>query len=132
MNPSTEVREAVLRFYQAVGSQDLAALERIFSRQSGVLAVGTDPNEWWAGYDTIMQAFQAQFRESGTRQVTPGDLSAFAEGSVGWAADRRTMRLSSGREITVRETMLFHQEDGEWRLVQFHASVAVPNTALAG
>jgi len=42
------------------------------------------------------------------------------------------MRLASGKEITVRETMLFRQEDGEWKLVQFHASVAVPNAELAG
>jgi ketosteroid isomerase-like protein len=132
MNPSAEIRDAVLRFYQAVGAGDGAALERLFSRQGGVLAVGSDPSEWWSGYDTIVQAFEPQFRETGIRQVTPANLSAFVEGTVGWAADRRTMRLASGKEITIRETMLFHQEDGEWKLVQFHASVAVPNAELAG
>jgi hypothetical protein len=132
MNPSTEVYQAVLRFYEAVGTGNESALDRISSRQRGILAIGTDPNKWWAGYDAIQQAFKAQFRESGTRRVTPGDLSAFAEGSVGWAADRRTMRLADGKESTIRETFLFHQEDGDWKLVQFHASAAVPNAELAG
>jgi hypothetical protein len=51
---------------------------------------------------------------------------------MGWAADRRTMRLAGGKEITIRETFLFHQEDGDWKLVQCHASVAVPNAELVG
>jgi ketosteroid isomerase-like protein len=132
MNPSAEIRDAVLRFYEAVATGDVSALERLISRERGVLAIGSDPNEWWAGYDAIQQAFKAQFHETGARQVHPGDLSAFVEGTVGWAADRRTMRLASGKELTIRETMLFHQEDGEWKLVQFHASVAVPNAELTG
>jgi len=132
MNPSAEIRDAVLRFYEAVATGDVSTLERLISRERGVLAIGSDPNEWWAGYDAIQQAFKAQFQETGARQVHPGDLNAFVEGTVGWAADRRTMRLASGKELTIRETMLFHQEDGEWKLVQFHASVAVPNAELTG
>jgi adenylate cyclase len=132
MKPSNEVRNAVLGLYESMGMGDVGAIERLFSCQSGVLVIGTDPNEWWAGHDAIVEAFKAQLQESGTRKVDPGDLNAFAEGSVGWAADRRTMRLASGKEITIRETFLFHQEDGDWKLVQVHASVAVPNAELAG
>jgi hypothetical protein len=132
MNPSTEVRNAVLGLYESMGTGDVSTIERLFSCESGVLAIGTDPSEWWAGHAAIVEAFKAQLQGTGTRTVEPGDLSAFAEGSVGWAADRRTMRLASGKEITIRETFLFHQEDGDWKLVQFHASVAVPNAELAG
>ena len=132
MNASAEIRDAVLRFYEAMGTGDGPALERLFSRQGGALAIGSDPGEWWAGHDAIVEAFQAQLHGRSSRKIVPGKLKAFAEGTVGWAADRRTMRLASGKEITVRETMLFRQEDGEWKLVQFHASVAVPNAELAG
>ena len=132
MNPSTEVRNAVLCLYESMGTGDVSAIERLFSYESGVLAIGTDPNEWWAGHDTIVEAFRAQLQGSGMRMIEPGDLNAFAEGSVGWAADQRTMRLASGKEITIRETFLFRREDGDWKLVQFHASVAVPNAELAG
>ena len=132
MKPSTEVRNAVLCLYESMGTGDVSAIKRLFSCASGVLAIGTDPYEWWAGHDTIVEAFRAQLQGGGTRKVEPGDLNAFAEGSVGWAADRRTMRLASGKEITIRETFLFHREDGQWKLVQFHASVAVPNAELAG
>jgi len=132
MEPSAKVRNAVLRFYEAVGAGDGPALERLFSRQTGVLAVGTDPEEWWAGHNTIVEAFQAQVQGMSSRKIVPGELNAFVEGTVAWAADRRTMRLVDSKEITIRETMLFHQEDGDWKLVQFHASIAVPNAELAG
>jgi len=42
------------------------------------------------------------------------------------------MRLANGRELTVRETFVFHKEDGEWRIVQMHASLAVPDTRDIG
>jgi hypothetical protein len=96
---------------RAWGTGDVCAIERLFSCESGTLAICSDPSEWWAGHDTIVEAFEAQLQGSGTRKVEPGDLNAFAEGSVGWAADRRTMRLADGKEIVIRETMLFHQED---------------------
>jgi ketosteroid isomerase-like protein len=106
---------------------DLNAIEDFFSRRDGVLAVGSDPAEWWAGHDAIKRAFAAQLQETGTRRIVPGELRAYVEGTVGWAVDRRTMRLPSGKELTVRETAVLHREDGEWKIVQLHASLAVLN-----
>ena len=132
MNPSTEVKNAVLRLYESMGTGNVAAIERLFSRESGALAIGSDPDEWWAGQDTIAAAFRAQLQGMGTRRIVPGDLKAFAEGTVGWAADRRTIRLADGRVMIVRETFVLHMEDGEWRIVQSHASVAISNTEAFG
>jgi hypothetical protein len=47
MKPSNEVRNAVLGLYESMGMGDVGAIERLFSCQSGVLVIGTDPNEWW-------------------------------------------------------------------------------------
>jgi hypothetical protein len=132
MEPSAEVKEAVLRLYDGMATGDPSAVERIFSRESGVLAIGSDPAEWWAGHDVIARAFGEQIRETGARRIVPGELSAYAEGSVGWAVDRRTIRLPSGKELVVRETTVWRREDGEWKLVQFHASIAVPNAEVFG
>jgi len=62
MNPSTDVRNAVLRLYEGMATGDVAALARLFSRESGVLAIGSDPAEWWVGHDTILEAFKAQLQ----------------------------------------------------------------------
>jgi hypothetical protein len=132
MKPSTEVRDAVIRLYECMGTGDVDAVKRLVSCDGDALVIGSNPGEWWEGLDTIAEAFKEQLQASGTRRIKPGDLHAFVEGTVGWAADRRTMRLANGRELTIRETFLFHREDGEWKLVQFHASVVVPNVELAG
>ncbi len=132
MEPSAELKSVVLRLYEAVSGGDMAAVERLFSRQSGALVIGSDPNEWLVGHDAIAGAFRAQFREMGIRKIQAGDLSAFVEGTVGWAADRRPMRSSNGMDISIRETFVFHKEDEEWKIVQVHASLAVPNAEAFG
>jgi ketosteroid isomerase-like protein len=132
MNTSVELKSLTLRLYESMTSGDLNAIVSLFSHQSGVLAIGSDPNEWWAGYDTIERVFKVQFQQTGKVQVKAGELHAFAEGTVGWVASRPTMRLPNGQEIQFRETMVFHKEDGEWRIVHFHDSLGVPNVEAIG
>lgn len=110
----------------------MSAVERLFSRQSGVLAIGSDPNEWWAGYDTIARVFKAQLQEMGGIQIKAGELNAFVEGTVGWVADRPTVRLPKGQEMTFRGTAVFHKEDEEWKIVHLHHSIGVPNEEAVG
>jgi SnoaL-like domain len=56
--------------------------------------------------------------------VTVGldDVKAFREGSVGWAAGQGYFEME-GRRVPVRLTAVLHQEDGEWKAVQSHASI---------
>ena len=61
-----------------------------------------------------------------------GEAEAFREGTVGWGVARPTLTLPAGKAISPRWSAVFHQEDGEWKLVQLHASVGVPNEALLG
>ena len=132
MNASVDLKNAMLRLYESMTSGDVSGVERLFSRQSGVTAIGTDPNEWWADYETIVRVHKAQFQEMGRIQIKAGELNAFVEGTVGWVADRPTLRLPNGQEMTFRETTVFHKEDGEWKIVQHHVSLGVPNVETIG
>jgi hypothetical protein len=49
---------------------------------------------------------------------------------VGWAATRLTITLPDGGQVSPRWSAVFHREDGEWRFVQTHASIAVPNDQI--
>jgi hypothetical protein len=40
--------------------------------------------------------------------------------------------MPDGVELTIRETTVWHEEDGEWKIVQFHASLAVSNEEAFG
>lgn len=128
MEKSVELKNVVLGLYESMSKGDVSAIEDIFSRQVGVLGIGSDPNEWWADYDRIVGAFKTQLQDMGTKQIQPGDIEAFVEGSVGWAYERRI--LKAGKELSLRHTFVFHKEGEKWKIVQLHVSFGIPNTEV--
>ncbi len=132
MEQSGELRDLAVRFYEAVNAGDFSLVERHVSRQEGAVFVGTDPNEWWEGYEALVEAMRAQEEAIGGDgpQIVPEQIQAYREGSVGWVVDRDTFRLPNGKEVPFRTTFLFLQEDGEWKLVHAHASVGVKNEEM--
>lgn len=67
----------------------------------------------------------------GAMPLVPGDPEAYSEGTVGWAADRPTLQLQGGT-VAVRLTAVLHREDDDWKFVQMHGSLGVPNEEPAG
>jgi ketosteroid isomerase-like protein len=134
MEQSDELRDLTLRFYEAVNSGDVSFVERHVSRQEGAVFVGTDPNEWWEGYAAFVEALRSQeeARGAGGLQIEPGQIQAYREGSVGWVIDRDSFRLPDGTEVPFRNSAVFLQEDGEWKLVHAHASIGVRNEEMFG
>jgi hypothetical protein len=126
MKQSDELRDLVLQWYEGISSGDIVSTtENMFSRQDGVLSIGTDPNEWWEGYGDIIES-----RKQSVFQVEAGDPKAYCEGTVGWIADRITFKGSDGTKVPFRLTAVFHKENGEWKIVQQHVSIGVPNEEL--
>jgi len=132
MEPSSELKELVLRTYEAMGNGDTSFYDHHLSHQDGVLIIGSDPNEWWIGYDTITQIFKAQMREMGGVSCLPGDPQAYRMGDVGWVADCPRFRLPDGTELPVRMSIVFVKEDGAWKVTHQHISIGVPNEQIVG
>ena len=63
MQQSNELNDLYPRICEAMSTGDHDFFEHLFSQQDGVLAIGTDPGEWWAGYDTITKVFTAHLKE---------------------------------------------------------------------
>jgi ketosteroid isomerase-like protein len=60
MEHSEELRDLTIRFYEATTSGDLSFFDRHVSLQEeGVVFVGTDPDEWWEGFDAFREAMRA-------------------------------------------------------------------------
>ena len=134
MEHSDELRDLTLRFYEAATTGDLSFFERHVSRQEGAVFVGTDPNEWWEGFEAFVEAMRAQSEAmEGEMQIVAGRLQAYQEGSIGWVIDRdASFQLPDGKEIPFRNTLVFRREDGEWKLVHEHASIGVRNEEMFG
>jgi SnoaL-like domain len=130
---SDELRDLTLRLYEAEATGDLAFIERHFSRQEGAVYVGSDPGEWWEGFEAFVEAMRAQSEAMGEMQIVSGQLQAYREGSVGWSIDRDALfRLPDGTEIPFRNTCVFVEEDGEWKLIHGHTSIGVRNEEMFG
>ncbi len=135
MEQSDELKDLTLRFYEAAATSDLSFFDRHVSRQGGAVFIGTDPNEWWEGLEAFREAIRAQSEamEGGGLQIVGGQLQAYREGNVGWAIDRdASFRLPDSTEIPFRNTVVFLQEDGEWKLIHGHTSIGVRNEEMFG
>jgi hypothetical protein len=135
MEQSDELRDLTLRFYEAITTGDLSFLERYLSRQDGAAFVGTDPNEWWEGFEAFVEAMRAQAEAIGGSglQIVLGQLRAYRQGNVGWTIDRdASFRLPDGTEIPFRNSAVYLQEEGEWKLIHAHTSIGVRNEELFG
>ena len=134
MEHSDELRDLTIRFYEATTSGDLSFFDRHVSRQEeGVVFVGTDPDEWWEGFEAFVEAMRAQSEAMGGMQIVTGQLQAYQEGSIGWVIDRdASFRMPDGTEIPFRNTVVFRREDGEWKVVHEHASIGIRNEEMFG
>jgi ketosteroid isomerase-like protein len=129
---SPELRDLVVAWFRAASDGDASLVDRHVSRDAGTRLIGSDPNEWWIGYDTITQVFKAQMREMGGVSCLPGDPQAYRIGDVGWVADRPRFRLPDGTELPVRMSIVFVKEDGAWKVAHQHISIGVPNEQIVG
>ncbi len=134
MESSPELRDLTLGVFRAMTTGDAAFVARTFSRQPGVLGIGTDPAEWWADYPTLERVMTAQLQEMGAGgiQIIGSNPQAYQEGNVGWAADQFTLQMPDGAKIPARLTLVAHREGGAWKIVQFHTSVGARNEEVLG
>ena len=132
MQQSPELVDLVQRIYAALSNGDVSFFERHFSQQEGTLAIGTDPSEWWADYDTRMKVFRVQLEEMGNLTISTDGPQAYSEGSVGWAADRPSLHFADGTALPIRLSWVFHQEDTTWKIDQWHASTGMFNQDTLG
>jgi len=131
MQKSNELRDVILNGYKAMGNGDIGWWERHLSKGAGAVMIGTDPSEWWAGYASILDAVRPQVKAL-AGSVMEGDPQAYVEGTVGWYADQVQWKLPNGSVLSARVTGVCTKEEGEWKFLQSHFSIGVPNEEAFG
>jgi hypothetical protein len=51
VEPSEEIRRIVERWMTAISVGDAETILERFSEHSGAVIIGTDPDEWWHGFE---------------------------------------------------------------------------------
>lgn len=129
MQPCDELKNLVLHHYGKFDTGEQAeTIQEIYSLEDGVVIIGTDLKEWFDD----RAAIHAFMRAGGSSklEITVQNIKAYSEGTVGWTMDRVRVRLPDRVEIPIRHTRIFHQEDGMWKMVHLHVSVAVPDESM--
>lgn len=134
MQRDQELEARIRDMYEVFNTGNVSIVDDLLSSEGDILGIGTDPREWWSGSGAVRSAFLSQVPEmhaSGIR-FSSRKLQAFSEGSVGWFADEPAMALPDGSEVPARITGVWRQENGTWKLLQFHFSFGLLNEDALG
>lgn len=133
MQEMPELKQVIRGFYDALAAGDVSFLDHIISQEKAVVGIGTDPDEWWKGGNTLRRKMAKQMEEmKGLVRIVGSKPIAYAEGTVGWVIDHPRLKTENGSELPIRLTAVFHKEQRAWKLVQYHTSVGVNNEEVVG
>ena len=125
-----EIRKVLDEMTEALNAGDAARLRTMVSQRPDAVHIGTDAEEWW----TSKQVSDVTAAASGGDdiRVVADDIDIHVQGDVAWAAGRGRFTRAGGGERPVRMTCVLIRENGQWKVVQSHASIGVPNADIFG
>ncbi len=133
MARSDEITGVMREFFRALRDGDAKAIDTLTAPGADTLMIGTDPDEWWSGYDKVTAVFREQLEQmGGSAPFDVQQIDGYESGDVGWAASQATLALLDGGGVGFRITCVFVRSGGRWQMVQGHASIGVPNVDAVG
>ena len=131
MQRSPELEDVVRAWFEAATRGDASLVDRLVSSEEGTRLIGSDPGERFSGGTAVAEFLRGEVEGAGGQaKFAPTETEAFSEGTVGWATTSLTITMQDGKHVCPRWSAVFHQENGDWRFVQTHASIGVPNESV--
>jgi ketosteroid isomerase-like protein len=128
--PQDEVRKVLDEMIEAQNAGDAGRLRSMLSERPDAVHIGTDAEEWWTS-GQVVDAVAAASGGDDIRAVAD-DIDVHIHGDIAWAEGRGRFTRADGAERPVRMTGVLVREDGQWKVVQSHASIGVPNADIFG
>ena len=130
MQRSPEIERIAYELVAAIERGDIDTIGRMTALDGEVVGIGSDPAEYARGFEENMRLMRESTPEMGAQIHAHLDVvHGYEEGDVGWL-DGVGRFEREGESVDVRMTGVLHREDGEWRVVQSHASIGVPNERM--
>ena len=123
MERSAELTTMVQQFYDGINRHEPTVVAALIAGDERALFVGTEGGDWWAGHDAIVDVLTEKLETIEGFELVAGEPTAYADGNVGWFADRPSFRLADGTNVPARLTGVALRDDGSWRVVQGHMSM---------
>jgi ketosteroid isomerase-like protein len=121
---AAEIQETNERFYRAVETRDLDAMDAVWLHADHVRCV----HPGWgllSGWDTVRQSWAAIFKDSRELRFTLSDVQIQVEGALAWvtATENILSQLQGNISVTaVLATNVYERRGTRWRMVLHHAS----------
>jgi hypothetical protein len=129
MHLCPELKNLVLQLYEKEASGGLFDFAKhLYSQQDGVLVIGSEPDDRYEGYESVIRFYEAA--SAAVLEIKVDDLKAYHEDAVGWAVDRVTAKLPNGIEVPIRHTYIFHRENAAWKIIHANISIGVPDESI--
>ena len=128
--PQDEVRKVLDEMIEAQNAGDTGRLRSMLSERPDAVHIGTDAEEWWTS-GQVVDAVAAASGGDDIRAVAD-DIDVHIHGDIAWAEGRGRFTRADGAEQPVRMTGVLVREDNQWKVVQSHASIGVPNADIFG
>lgn len=125
-----EVRAVLDGMNEAQNAGDAERVRSMLSERPDAVHIGTDAEEWWTSKQWVDDVAAADGGDD-IRGVLD-DIDIHVQGDVAWAEARGRFTNAGGGERPIRATAVLVREDGEWKVVQSHASIGVPNADIFG
>jgi hypothetical protein len=122
MQPSTDARDTMLRFYARLSANDVRSFDELVAMTPATLIIGTAPGEWVTERERLLFGFETE----GVR-MEGGDPQGWEEGTAGWVVDQPTLFYPDGSSIRTRLTAIMLKTGRAWKIVHAHFSVGVPD-----
>jgi ketosteroid isomerase-like protein len=128
-----EVKQVILRVYEAFKELDAEKSDANFSHSQDLLAFGTEWDEKFVGWNAYKDVHPNQFDVLKWFRCTTRELCVHVQDGVAWISDRPRweMETKDGKLISndLRITAVLRKEGGDiensWRIVQWHVSVGL-------
>ena len=125
-----EIRKLLDELIEAQNSGDAPRLRIMLSERPDAVHIGTDAEEWWTSNQLVDDVAAAGGGDD--IRVVADDIDVHVQGDIAWVEGRGRFTRADGAERPVRMTGVLVREDGQWKIVQSHASIAVPNADIFG
>ena len=128
-------KAVVDEFNKIFESEDMAAFDRVFAHDADAVSFGTDAAERFVGYDALKKSVESQFASFDGSKLTVRDevVKASRGGDAAWFSEVVDWDTKAGGEAVslkgCRFTGVLEKRDGEWKVIQFHASMPVQGQA---
>ena len=126
-----DARKTVHAYFDALTAGDARRLIALMSRAPYYVKIGTDENEYIQGGENISEYYRHHVDSTEDFTITCDYLDVQEREAVAWFYTRQiwTLKWQGQREqLAMRLTGVLEKEKDEWKFVQIHASLGVPES----